>query len=190
MYQMASILNLDIANSRFRTMPSYGATLVFELLEEDANKFVRFLFKNGTDEMTVNFTTYPLFNSTSDVMPFEDFLKNVENIGIDSVPDWCDACGYNGTNAIAMCVPYTELYQDALKLQSQGVNLDSISTTREKISPVGAGFIGAGVTLALVMLISALLYLYKRRFVKNQSIMPVMSDDASTVVSTKLKGEE
>lgn len=167
MFQLASVLNLNVQNSTFKTMPDYGSTYVFELLSDESDDiFVRFSFKNGTSEMGDEFTSYPMFNSTDDVMSWNDFVSNVENTGISGTGSWCGACGYDDastSSVLDMCVPYTGLYETAKKLDAEGIDLETVDAeSKASLSLVDAGAIGAGVTIAVFMFLSGALYFYMR----------------------------
>ncbi|CCH45527.1 putative secreted protein [Wickerhamomyces ciferrii] len=183
MYQLASVINLDIADSKFKTMPDYGATYVFELLNNTQNDetFVRFSFKNGTQELN----TYPIFNSTNNMMKWDDFTSNVGKIAIKDVSSWCNVCGYNdisSDNVMEMCVPYTNLYEQATKLNDEGVDLNSYK--KNKLSLADAGGIGAGVTIGVFALIGVLGFLlYKLRGGKStqsSNIQPTHTNSANS----------
>lgn len=180
MYQLASVINLDIADSKFRTMPNYGATYVFELLNNTQNEtFVKFSFKNGTQELN----TYPVFNSTSDIMSWDDFVSHVGKISIPKVSSWCSACGYDdisSDNVIDMCVPSSDTYEQALKLESEGVDLASYK--KNKLSLADAGGIGAGVTSGVFAILGGLIFLGLKLRNKNKksAILPSNVSDLSS----------
>lgn len=182
MYQLASIINLDIADSKFRTMPNYGATYVFELLNNTSNDtFVKFSFKNGTQELN----TYPLFNSSQTMMSWDDFVSNVAEVSIPKVSSWCSACGYDdisSDNVIDMCVPSSDTYEQAVKLEEQGVDLSSYK--KQKLSLADAGGIGAGVTIGVFAILGGLIFLGLRLRNKKKtetgSILPTTNGDISS----------
>lgn len=183
MYQLASIINLDIADSKFRTMPDYGATYVFELLNNTSNDtFVRFSFKNGTQEIE----TFPLFSSTSDVMSWDDFVSYSKAVSISKVSSWCDACGYadiSSDNVIDMCTSSSDLYEEAVKLKSEGVDISSYKKP-SSLSLADAGGIGAGVTIGVFAILGGLGFIfYKLRQNKNNK-KPILPTDNTTLNST------
>jgi len=180
MYQLSSILNLYNADSKFKTMPNYGSTYVFELLNNTNNDtFVRFNFKNGTQELN----SYPLFNSTEHLLSWDDFVSQVEKIAIPKVSSWCDACGYDdisSDNVLDMCIASSDLYEDAQNLENEGVDLSSLKP--EKLTLAGAGGIGAGVTIGVFAIIGGLVFLWRKLLKKkeNKTILPTSNSDVSS----------
>jgi hypothetical protein len=190
MFQLASVLDLEIQDDRFKTMPEYGCTYVFELLSDsDDDIFVRFSFKNGTAEMGDEITAYPLFNTSDVLMSWDDFAQNVKSLAISEVSSWCDACGYEVVDAdqvLDMCVPYGNLYETAKQLDAEGVNLSSVKASSSKSSSLtlaDAGGIGAGVTIGVFLILGALYFLYMKTTRKQKHILPVTKDNSSIVTS-------
>lgn len=182
MYQLALIIGLDSASSAFRTMPNYGATYVFELLNNTSNEtFVRFSFMNGTSDVNL-LRAYPLFNGTETMIPWAEFVENMNKAGaIHSVQEWCTQCGWNrpmSEEVIAMCAPYTDDYQLAQTLASKGVDFRSLSegdfsslgVKSQTLTLVQAGAIGACVTLFICALAGGLGFLFIRKGLKRADI--------------------
>lgn len=179
MYQLGSVLDLNTADQRFTMMPNYGATYVFELLS-DSNKeiFVRFSFQNGTSELSNGLTTYSLFNTTDDMMSWDEFARKMTAAGISKVSTWCRTCGYVDASDLDMCVPYTNLYESAVKLNAEGVDLATVSDS--KLSLAGAGGIGAGVTIGVFLILGWLIYLFIRGSQKKEPVLPLTKEVASS----------
>jgi hypothetical protein len=197
MFQLSSILDLYTQSEKFKTMPSYACTYVFELLADDNNDtFVRFSFKNGTDDMGDGITSYPLFNSTETIIPWSDFEEGVKSVAISSVSNWCDTCGYSELSSEAtldMCVPYSDLYTAAKTLEAQGVDLNDVDTSKSDLSLAGAGGIGAGTTIGVFLILGGLFYLFRkfRNGKKSQPpILPVTATDEDTVEGASTIGKE
>lgn len=91
---------------------------------------MRFNFKNGSD---THFTAYPWLNQSSDVA-LSDVLAYFEPASINTTEEWCKACSNEKDRGCA------ELYRSTLR-PSEG--------SHHGISTVGAGFVGAGVTIAV-----------------------------------------
>ncbi|CDR42193.1 CYFA0S08e04698g1_1 [Cyberlindnera fabianii] len=194
MFQLASVLDLPEQDERFYLMPEYGCTYVFELLEDSSNKtFVKFSFKNGTYELGDEFSSYPLFNATDILMAWDDFVDNVKSISVNNVESWCEACGYDEYDyeyIIDMCVPYSPLYEAAVELEEDGIDIDDVEDIVDKMHAKGddlsladAGGIGAGVTLGVVGIIGGLGYLffkYTKGSKKTDSpVLPMSNADAA-----------
>lgn len=187
MFQLASILNLDDANESFRTMPNYGATYVFELLNNTSNDtFVRFSFKNGSDDLAP-LIAYPLFNSNDTVMSWTRFVSSINKVVIKSVDSWCSFCGYDqSSNVIDMCVPYTLTYESAAKLQASGVNLnelasgnyESLKLKSSKLTLAQAGGIGAGTTIGVFLILGLVGFAFAKLF-KRPSKQPILPTNTS-----------
>ncbi|KAL0066208.1 hypothetical protein AAF712_006833 [Marasmius tenuissimus] len=105
---------------------------------------VRFNFKNGTDD--AEYKTYNFMNSTSDV-PLKQFLDHLQPASVKNTPEWCKVCGNNKDRGCG------ELALAATEGQSQ-----ASSSHHQTISPVGAGFLGAGLTLFVAIAMLSVLF--------------------------------
>jgi len=117
---------------------NYAGAVAFEVRQPDAGgePVIRFNFQNGTG---FEFTTYNILNSTSDV-PLSDFVNYFNPVAFDDLPTWCKVCNNSvdrGCANLAQASPVPAMHQ--------------------RISPVGAGFLGAGLTLAVVLAMLAVL---------------------------------
>lgn len=148
--------------SRFNSLPMHGSILTFELFSyasssaienflvpypDSSDLYVRFLFRNGTDE-SEDLVSYPLFhrgNSEAD-MSWSDFVDGMAEFSLDDVSDWCAAC----QTATLFC----EAIADDLQTSTP-----SSSKSSGGIAPTIAGVIGATVTIAVCLLVGALLML-------------------------------
>jgi prostatic aicd phosphatase len=146
---------------------NYAAALAFEVRNTSSGETViRFNFKNGTDDD--DFKTYNFLGQLNDV-PLSSFidalsvwlsipivfpmLRSFQPHTINSTARWCQVCNNSrdrGCDAIAGVV-------------SSGT---TTSSDHHKISLVGAGFLGAGLTLAVIFaMFSVLLFLGRLTFV-------------------------
>ncbi|KAI5480071.1 hypothetical protein MNV49_002036 [Pseudohyphozyma bogoriensis] len=133
---------------------------------------IRFGFKNGTtDGEATNLTYYPMFGESSIDMDLNTFITNLQPSVIANNQDWCNAC--NNTVG-GFCQLYIEAAAGvaALNSSSNGATVGS----HDKVSPVGAGFIGAAVTAVLgaalfaFLVFSGLITLGKKRRVRNDGV--------------------
>lgn len=159
-YQLFAVLGLyDVDESTFTGLVNYGATAVFELVEKDNDKFVRFGLRNGTESSgpsigqsaeSPEFKTYPILGdkSKSKLIPYNKFVSKVKDKALNDISDWCSACG---AWDLDMCVPHSKEYLNA---KAHDFKID-----KSKLSLAGAGGIGAGVTIGVFALAGALLYL-------------------------------
>ncbi len=164
MYQMAGLLQLNKVSDNFTGMPEYGATYVFDLLQDkSSNYYVMFSYKNGTKD-GVPLTTYPIFGTSDNLMKWSDFEDNIKSVGLLSLKQWCNTC----ESTASQCDQYSSAYTYGTKLENQGVNLDSLASGETHLESsggltnAGAGGIGAGVTIGVFVIIGALAYLFYR----------------------------
>jgi hypothetical protein len=154
------ITGLTQTSESFNGLPSYASVMVFELRQSGstpspANLSVRFGFRNGTSEGT-DLTVYPLFGRTmsNPDVPWFEFVVMMQKLGITSQQQWCQACGGSNQTFCAAYPIYTGRVGGTVELGMGGGG----------VSKVGAGAIGAGVAIAVVLAVEALVALcYVRR---------------------------
>lgn len=188
-FQFFGISELYTVSDNFTGMPDYGSTMVFELMKRDDDYFVQFSFKNGSTS-PIELTTYPLFGTNQTMLPWNDFVEQMQLISISSLDNWCEVC----SATIDVCTVYSDIYENALELESNGVNLDEVAdgdystldVHSPKLSNAAAGGVGAGVTIGVFLILGALAYLYHRRSSKNLIIssLPVAEKRASNTSSS------
>ncbi|KAF8552757.1 phosphoglycerate mutase-like protein [Imleria badia] len=122
------------ANPQLAGIVDYASAVALEVRQPSAGgePVIRFNFKNGTDD----FATYDFLNQTGDV-PLSVFIDAVAPYGVNTTAAWCDVCQNSQDRGCG-----------ALTLAAQQARSAALSP----ISPVGAGFLGAGLTLAVVIL--------------------------------------
>ena len=159
-FALAGLTNHD---SNFLGLPAYGSAMVFELYSytdstssnsssttstfpDENDLWVRFLFRNGTDNSTwtssqdsvlAGLQAYPLFGrgpSTSDML-WTDFVPLMQDIAINGPGDWCQMC----VSAAFWCAAW-----NATNAVDSG-NTGSAVNGRQAgvMSPMVAGFVGA-----------------------------------------------
>lgn len=181
MYQIYGALELNEVLDNFTGMPGYGAANVFELYKDDSGDvFVKFLFRNGSDVGTP-LVEYPIFGSNTTMLPWSDFEAGINRRAILSLDDWCDAC----SATVNMCAGYSDLYEAAEKATSNGVDVEAVASGHygsipgwHSLSNAAAGGIGAGVTLGVVLLLAAAVYLFKRTSRKTKGDVEALPEDA------------
>ncbi|PIL35202.1 hypothetical protein GSI_02992 [Ganoderma sinense ZZ0214-1] len=131
---------------------NYAASVVLEVRQPSSGSspVVRFTFKNGTDDAT--YRTYPMRftgwdgSSSSADAPLATFVQAFAPAGINTTLEWCNACAQ------------TQLRGCAALYAGNGTAGASVAGVRhERISPVGAGFLGAGLTVAVFGIVAAVL---------------------------------
>lgn len=110
---------------------------------------VRFLFSNGSAAANP-LTAYPLFGQSSDVIPWNTFLSEMNKFAIGDQATWCSKCG----NSTGICASSTSTSTSASATATAGS-----SSGGGGISKAVAGVIGAMVTLAVILGIEALIML-------------------------------
>jgi prostatic aicd phosphatase len=128
------------ADADFYGLPDYASTMSFELrLPVNSvgthGLFVRYGFRNGSLP-SAELNTFPLFGRTqieADI-PWNQFALGMSVQIISNQADWCHACV---SSNLTFCAAYP-------------------SGSTSGVSPVSAGYIGAGVTIAVIAGIEAL----------------------------------
>ncbi|RPA84905.1 phosphoglycerate mutase-like protein [Ascobolus immersus RN42] len=135
-----SILGLD--GEQYKHIPEYGASFVFELLQDDDDDDdddfdLRISFRNGTAEST------SLKNLIED--EFDDLKEDWEEEGklITSASQWCTLCNSDRE--------FCALYDDRVVVEKAGVaTLEGGKCKKESMNNANAGVIGAMVTLVVL----------------------------------------
>lgn len=104
---------------------------------------VRFLFRNGTD--TGPPIAYNLFGGSSVDTDLNTMITTLTPSLLSNTTSWCHACNQTLLRGCS----------GALALESSLAASPSTGSSGSSVSPVGAGFIGAGVTLALAIALLA-----------------------------------
>ncbi|KAF9011496.1 phosphoglycerate mutase-like protein [Hymenopellis radicata] len=134
-----SLFNMTKAaemNPALQGIVNYAAAVTLEVRAASAGgePVLRFNFKNGTDDDA--FRTYSILDHEGDV-PLSTFVNLLQPAAINTTAEWCTVCSNTQDRGCA-----------ALSQASAAARVHQV------IGPVGAGFLGAGLTLfvALVML--------------------------------------
>lgn len=154
MMGLASLLKLDSSSPEFKSIPSYGSTMLFELFSTSDTAtnaddlWVRFSFHNATADQL---TTYPLSHTDLSKLeiPWTQFETLFSTISMDTMADWCTTCN----SASLFCHSTTS--GDG----KPSLNKPS-SPSHSRLSPVIGGIIGAFVTLLVAALCFALAILF------------------------------
>jgi hypothetical protein len=123
---------------------NYAASAVIEVRQPSSGgePVLRLQFKNGTQDDAL--TTFNWFNTTGDI-PVSTFTNFLAPVAINTTADWCTVCSNTqdrGCDAIAAAA-------------SQAAIADRV---HQPIGPVGAGFLGAGLTLFVAICMLAMLF--------------------------------
>ncbi|CAE6519378.1 unnamed protein product [Rhizoctonia solani] len=145
---------------------NYASAVTLELRQpaSGGSPFVRLNFKNGSDE--AGFTTYNMFGGNQDT-PLNEFTSRLTPYAIDDLNDWCTTCSN---------------WKDRKCNLVAAANTSVVAWKTNAVSPIGAGFIGAGVTIAVflaalgVMAFMGLLT-FGLRPRKERPVLPVVHKD-------------
>ena len=134
---------------------NYSGSIAFEVrTSPSTGPFIRFNFKNGTDDPSYN--TYGIMGSPSGDVPTQTFIDNLAPLGVGTLPAWCKTCGNTNSRGC-------QFLQGNVNTGTEGLRWGGT------VSPMGAGFLGAGLTvvvigiLATVGIILGLLRVGKRK---------------------------
>ncbi|KIY65234.1 phosphoglycerate mutase-like protein [Cylindrobasidium torrendii FP15055 ss-10] len=129
-----NMTQLDARYPELHGIVNYAAAVTLEVRQPSTGNepVLRFNFKNGTDDAA--FTTYNLFGKDGDI-PVSEFVNTLQPAAINSTAEWCSACSNSADRGCGA------LSQAAASAR-----------THQIISPVGAGFLGAGLTLAVALI--------------------------------------
>ncbi|CAE7180550.1 unnamed protein product [Rhizoctonia solani] len=145
---------------------NYASAVTLELRRPNlgGSPFVRLNFKNGSTE--TGFTTYNMFGGNQDT-PLDEFTSRLTPYAVDDLNDWCTTCSN---------------WKDRKCNLVAAANTSTVVWHMNAVSPVGAGFIGAAVTIAVFLAALAVLAFmglltFGRKSRKERSVLPVVDKD-------------
>ncbi|KAF9267593.1 phosphoglycerate mutase-like protein [Marasmius fiardii PR-910] len=138
---MFSMTGVAQMNQSLAGIVNYAGTVALEVRQPagGGSPVVRFNFKNGSDDTGYN--TYGFMNNSAGEIPLQQLIDHLQPAAINSTADWCNVCGNTqdrGCGALSLAAAST--------------------THHQKISPVGAGFLGAGLTIFVALVMLSVLY--------------------------------
>ncbi|KAH8824810.1 histidine phosphatase superfamily [Flagelloscypha sp. PMI_526] len=141
---------------------NYAAAMVLEVRDVNGEKYVQMKFKNGTDDDT--FRTVRILGSQGDAVKMQDFRQALLPYAINSTESWCTACGNTEDRGC-----------DAFYASSSSSS--SSTASKYRITPVGAGFLGAGLTFAVMLAMFGMLFFlgcitFKRKRAARKDLEP------------------
>ncbi|KAJ6511981.1 histidine phosphatase superfamily [Mycena vitilis] len=145
-----SIFNMTGAselNPALAEIVPYASAVALEVRQPSAGgePVIRLNFKNGTAQ---DFATYNFLGGSGD-MPLSTLADHVNPALVNTTAAWCKVCNNSqdrGCGALALAAS-----------QASAAASKANVAHHQKISPVGAGFLGAGLTLAVVLAMFAVL---------------------------------
>ncbi|KDN50703.1 hypothetical protein RSAG8_01201, partial [Rhizoctonia solani AG-8 WAC10335] len=165
--ELAGIVNYASAVTLELRQPTLGGS-PFPTL--GGSPFVRLNFKNGSE---AGFTTYSMFGGNQDT-PLDEFTSRLTPYAIDDLNDWCTTCNN---------------WEDRKCNLVAAANTSAVVWQKNLVTPVGAGFIGAAVTIAvfsaaLAVLAFVGLLTFGRKSRKERSVLPVVHKDGASSSGT------
>ncbi|KAI8629270.1 phosphoglycerate mutase-like protein [Xylariaceae sp. FL1651] len=151
------LAQLPAVSADFTGVVDYAASMAFELVTnvtvgsgsnypspDDIS--VRFMFSNSSAANSAP-AVYPLFGQTESLLPWSQFVSEMNKFAIGDTAAWCQACG----NTTGMCAT-------AFTSSNNGGDATTMAKSRNGMSLAVAGVIGALVTLSVVLGVEALIY--------------------------------
>ncbi|KAI0770390.1 histidine phosphatase superfamily [Fomes fomentarius] len=120
---------------------NYAGSVVLEVRQPpspSSEPVIRFNFKNGTDDDT--YRTYPMRILAPDALseiPVSTFVSAFQSAAINTTLQWCDECNQSEARGCAAL------------LANKGSYSFGGAAEHQRISPVGAGFLGAGLAVVV-----------------------------------------
>ncbi|KAG8890442.1 hypothetical protein FRB98_008477 [Tulasnella sp. 332] len=148
------LLNVTQYHPELEGIVNYGAAISLELrtFSNDTlahNYFIRFNFKNGTDD--TDFIAYPMLGRPDGQydVPISDFYTAVGPWAMGDLGTWCAVCNNTVDRGCDQAALLTALLQEMEGLVASGV----LSGGGHKVSAAVGGVIGALVALVLALLL-------------------------------------
>ncbi|KAI4660596.1 uncharacterized protein J4E78_005300 [Alternaria triticimaculans] len=157
MMSLMSLMMLDTQSAEFKSIPPYGSAMIFELFSTSSNTampsdpddlWVRFYFHNGTDADDKPLQSFSMFNNgrSKTDMRYTEFERLFSTISMQGLSDWCETCstgaffcrGADGSG-VTLVVPAAHE-----------------RPSKDGVSPVVGGVIGAVISLVVAGLLFAL----------------------------------
>lgn len=156
-YQLFGVLDMYAYDDQnFTGLVDYSSVAAFELVKKDGDLNVRFVLRNGTGD-DKEAKAYPMFNTKSELMPYDEFTKKINKLAITDLDDWCSLCKPDES---PFCTSFSTKAQKELddyqEMKANGKKEESSLTLPQ------AGGIGAGVTIGVFAIIGALAFLFMR----------------------------
>ncbi|EIW59547.1 phosphoglycerate mutase-like protein [Trametes versicolor FP-101664 SS1] len=168
------------------TIVNYAAGVILEVRQPagSSEPVLRFTFKNGTDD--ASFLPYPMSfpgwsGSADQDVPMSTFINAFQPAAVNTTLDWCHVCGQ------------TQARECGALLGASSSNVQ-LAAHHDRISPVGAGFLGAGLTVAVfAMVLATLVFLGFLSFTRGKrqgARKPVKKDHVDLPSSTNSISKE
>ncbi|KAF9485883.1 phosphoglycerate mutase-like protein [Pholiota conissans] len=129
-------------NPQLSGVVDYSSAAVFEVWQPNSGgePVIRFAFKNGTAD---EFHAFNFLNSTTNV-PVSTFVNAMKPFAFNDIPHWCQVCQNTQDRG---CAALAAASASSAANATHSVFIGS----HDRVSPVGAGFIGAAVMLVVLL---------------------------------------
>ncbi|KAI0768868.1 phosphoglycerate mutase-like protein [Irpex lacteus] len=120
---------------------NYASALAFEVRQptDGSEPVIRLQFKNGTDDTTFHTLNFSIPGHTSGGdLPLSAFTSTFAPAAVNTTLQWCHVCNQTVDRGCAALL-----------------GASNAAVHHDKISPVGAGFLGAGLTAAVFLMVLA-----------------------------------
>ncbi|KAF2035042.1 phosphoglycerate mutase-like protein [Setomelanomma holmii] len=155
MVSLISLMMADYHDTRFRAIPTFGSTMIFELFSTGENTtfptnqedlWVRFYFHNGTGYINNQLLAFPIFGNGPSRMDMQwpEFQDMFSRIMMSTLTDWCETC--NSPSLFCWGVDDNNIT----------LTLSASKGKHYPVSPAVGGVIGAIVTLVVAGLLFGL----------------------------------
>jgi len=144
---------------------NYASAVAFEIRSSGSGPVIRFNFKNGTSEN--NFRTFNMFGASGDI-PLATFVNHLSGVAINDTATWCTVCQNTQDRG---CGDLTLAANQAIE--------------NERLHPISAGFLGAGMAIAFMMIL--LLFAYFFGFIRLGAATRKKSEPSSDGESSIIK---
>lgn len=169
------LANLTAKDPQFYGIPDYASSMTFELFTTgaatpfpDASALnVRFLWHNGTTSDISTPAPFPLFNATSNSMPWNEFVAHMAPISVGDTQTWCNVCG----NTTGSCAAYQKSASSSSNSTTSAAgSSSSASASSNGLSLTDAGVIGAFTTVGVMLVAVAILFASGFRLVSKSAL--------------------
>ncbi|KAI0034616.1 histidine phosphatase superfamily [Vararia minispora EC-137] len=128
-----NMTNVAAQNTSLAGIVEYAAAVALEVRQpaNGGETMLRFMFKNGSND---DFRQYGLLGSDGDVA-LSTFINKFNPVSVNTTSQWCSVCDNGVSRGCGVLA--------AAKASG---------ATHDTISPVGAGFLGAGLTIAVFLI--------------------------------------
>ncbi|KAI0768869.1 phosphoglycerate mutase-like protein [Irpex lacteus] len=150
LFNMSGIIETNQLPS---ALVNYASALAFELRQpsDSSEPVIRLRFKNGTDDDTFHTLNFSIpGHTTGGGLPVSAFISTFAPAAVNTTLQWCHVCNQTVDRGCAALLGAGKASDFSVSAASSD-NL--VEVHHDKISPVGAGFLGAGLTAVVFLFV-------------------------------------